>query len=132
MDPSKLPPTESSAIQHSRRAFFQCIVWKSLSHFPMDPKHLGWEMEEGTYTPTKSTKEVAPSELLEFIRCKCKAGCSSSLCSCKKHGLQCVFACKNCRGSCENYEVSKFISMTFSNIFLQVFTNEEEYQEDVE
>ena len=109
VDPSKLPPTESTACQHSLRVHFQCAVWKTLEHFPLDPKDFGWQIEEGKFTPIQSTKECAPSNLLQFIRCKCKSGCSSTLCSCKKHGLKCVFACKNCRGSCENSEVSKVI-----------------------
>ena len=43
---------------------------------------------------------------LQFVRCKCKADnrrFSISICSCGKHGLECVSSCGTCRGkSCEN------------------------------
>ena len=95
IDPSKLP----------LRAYFQCLVWKTLDPFPSDPCLWGWKLEDGLFTPIQSSNECAPADLLKFVRCKCKSGCTSNLCSCKKHGLTCVFACKNCRGDCENCEV---------------------------
>lgn len=106
IDPNKLPPTESAAHEHILRVYFQCLVWKSLKQFPSDPLQMGWKLEEGVYSPVLSKSECAPTDILNFIRCKCKAGCSSNLCSCKKHGLNCVLACTNCRGDCENGEVS--------------------------
>ena len=106
IDPSKLPPTESTAIEHTLRVYFQCLVWKTLQQFPSDPAAWGWNLDQGVYTPVMGSSTCAPDDLLQFIRCKCKSGCTSNLCSCKKHGLKCVFACKNCRGCCENGEVS--------------------------
>ena len=48
---------------------------------------------------------VAPDHILNVIRCKCKGNCSSTLCSCRKHGLQCVTACSNCHGTdCTNMQ----------------------------
>ena len=47
--------------------------------------------------------------MLNVIGCKCKNAtvtrkqCNSNLCSCRKHGLQCVAACLHCNGEdCEN------------------------------
>ena len=105
IDPSKLPPCGSSANQHTLRAYFQCMDWRNLDPFPSDPSSWGWKFESEMYSPIQSSKECAPVDLLQFVRCKCKTGCSSTLCSCKKHGLNCVFACKKCRGACENSEV---------------------------
>ena len=119
VDPSKLPPTESTAIQHIRRVHFQCCVWKSLSQFPCDPSLWGWKLESGVYSPIQTLSDCAPTDLLQFIRCKCKSGCTSNLCSCKKHGLKWVFACKNCRGCCENSEVNEHCFDLF--IFKLVF-----------
>ena len=116
VDPSKMPPTESAAIQHTLRVYYQCTVWKPLRDFSFDPCLWGWVIEEGVYTPLQSSQECAPSNLLQFIRCKCKNSCSSNLCSCKKHGLKCVFACKNCRGSCDNSEVDSIQFIYVSRI----------------
>lgn len=45
----------------------------------------------------------APDEILNIVRCNCsvttKTPCSSSRCSCVAHGLKCVPACGNCRGT---------------------------------
>ena len=80
------------------------MVWETLDEDGFDPLEWGWSAEDGLQ-PVKTDKPVAPSELLNFIRCKCKSGCTSKLCSCRKHGLVCVAACKNCRGDCKNAEV---------------------------
>ena len=106
LDPNKLPPTESACDEHSLRVYFQCLVWKLLEQFPADPVSFGWKLENGVYAPITSKMPCAPPDLLNFVRCKCKTGCTSNLCSCRKHGLSCVAACKNCRGDCENCEVS--------------------------
>ena len=39
----------------------------------------------------------APMKLMEIIRCNCKAGCSTGRCTCKKHGLQCSYAYRECK-----------------------------------
>ena len=108
IEPSKLPPTESSSAEHSLRAHFQCLVWKSLKQMPKDPTNFGWKDEDGAYIPITSKQICAPDDLLKFIRCKCKAGCISNLCSCKKHGLVCVPACKHCHSDCKNGQVSYY------------------------
>ena len=111
--PSKLPPTDDAAFQHCLRVYFQLMVWETLDQFFMDPIGWGWQKIDDSYTPVQNTIECAPDEILKFVRCGCKAGCSSANCSCKKHGLLCVAACKHCRGDCENSQVR--ICMTFLN-----------------
>ena len=107
VDPSKLPPTENVAMLHCQRAVFQTKVWEKLDNFWADPCDFGWSVIQGIYTPTKSSVTCAPEDLLKLIRCKCKGGCRSAICSCKKHGLMCAVSCKNCRGSCENSKVTQ-------------------------
>lgn len=53
--------------------------------------------------------DAAPDSLLKFVCCKCKLSskhpCSTNICSCHKHGLKCVTACKDCHGEgCNNSE----------------------------
>ena len=107
IDPNKLPPTDEAAYQHCLRAFYQTAVWKSLDPFCLEAGEWGWSHVDGFYSPVMNSVDCAPENLLKFVRCKCKAGCSSSLCSCRKHGLSCVPACKNCHGDCENCTVSE-------------------------
>ena len=52
---------------------------------------------------------AAHTDVLKFIRCKCKATgrnlSTHNLCSCRKNVLKCVMACGGCRGqSCGNGE----------------------------
>ena len=54
--------------------------------------------------------KVAPTDIFNVVRCKCRIDthgpCTSMLCSCRKHGLKCVAACKNCNGEvCENLDM---------------------------
>ena len=109
VDPCKLPPTESTAFEHSLRVHYQCLVWKHLDESHTDPANWGWKLQDGVYSPILTNSDCAPESFLQFIRCKCKSGCHSNLCSCRKHGLKCVFACKNCQGGCENGEVNIII-----------------------
>ena len=72
----------------------------------LDPLEWGWKLNENSLVPITTDLDPAPSHLLQFVRCKCKAEnrrCSTSICSCRKHGLKCVSSCGTCRGkSCEN------------------------------
>ena len=53
--------------------------------------------------PVKTDLPPASQELLQVIRCSCKTDCSSLRCTCKKHDIECSFACINCKGSeCAN------------------------------
>ena len=115
VDPSKLPPTSSLANQHSLRVYYQCAVWRLLDTECLDPMEWGWQKAGVEYVPIKTLKECAPSEVLNFIRCKCKTGCTSKLCSCKKHGVCCVLASSNCRGECEKGQVCLFFTSYIHN-----------------
>lgn len=74
----------------------------------MKEEEWGWKLSNGVYVPITSDMEPAPPELLDIIKCKCKLEsgrlpCSSLVCSCRKHGLPCISACKNCIGElCTN------------------------------
>jgi len=48
----------------------------------------------------------APSVTLHVIRCGCKSGCSSSLCSCHRNGLLCMSACRYYGFDCQNVDSS--------------------------
>jgi hypothetical protein len=67
----------------------------------------GWQLRDGVLTPVAMDNEVAADDMLQIVHCKCRIetrnSCSSLLCSCRKHGLQCVASCNNfCGVSCEN------------------------------
>ena len=106
--PENLPPTESTAINHSLRVHQQTIAWGTLAATTSNPLQWGWKEENGKLTPIQTDENVAPSELLKFIRCNCKSlnnMCSTNQCTCKRYGLKCVAACGKCRGeACESNE----------------------------
>jgi len=59
-------------------------------------------------TPVTTDLPAAPDDLLKVIHCKCRLlepgrTCLHQTCTCRKHGLPCVSACKHCNGeACEN------------------------------
>ena len=61
--------------------------------------------------PIHSTQQAAPTELLKTKRCACTTmtNCESSQCTCRKHGLECSTACKECSGvSCSNVAITTY------------------------
>ena len=109
IDPQKLPPTERAAHYHSLRVHLQVIIWKKLTSDDLDPKQWGWKLDGKVLSPIMTDINVAPENLLKFVRCKCKLSsknpCGTNMCSCRRNGLKCVTACEDCRGeSCNNAE----------------------------
>ena len=90
IEPPKLPPSNGASKQHCMRVYFQCLVWKTFHMSQLITVLVAGNLDSDIYTPITTVEECAPSDLLQFIRCGCKAGCTSNMCSCKKHGLRCV------------------------------------------
>lgn len=102
--PNVLPPTASAARYHSYRTYFQVQSWMCLNDNieEKDPQQWGWEKQQEMLLPMFTDKAVAPEELLKVVRCNCKSGCGTAMCSCRKHGLVCSIGCGACRGDCLN------------------------------
>ena len=105
--PEILPPTERTAHFHCLRVYLQVIQWKHLMAVGINPLQWGWKQVEDKFVPIMTDLEPAPPVILNIIRCKCKSlsqnQCGSDRCTCRKHGLKCVTACKECHGdSCQN------------------------------
>lgn len=101
VEPRVLPPTSAAAKYHSLRVYQQVQVW--LGHGQdVPPEQWGWKINEEKMVPFLTDKPPAPQELLQCIRCSCKTGCYSFRCTCRRNGLDCSFACSECRGVCSN------------------------------
>jgi hypothetical protein len=105
--PERLPPTESAARYHSYRVHLQTLQWKLLSTTEVNPRDWGWKEHEGKFIPVATDIDIAPADIMKVACCKCrvetKKPCGTQSCICRKYGLSCVTACKNCNGtSCEN------------------------------
>lgn len=62
-------------------------------------------MNEGVMYPIMTDLPPAPESILKVIKCGCKGTCSTARCTCKKNGVECSPACKNCKGtSCLNVQ----------------------------
>jgi hypothetical protein len=98
--PETMPPTSAAAKFHSLRTYHQVQAWKGNK---LNPLEWGWDVRDGIMIPRKTDLLPAPQALLELIRCKCKSGCHTMRCSCRKVGLDCSAVCGECRGvSCTN------------------------------
>lgn len=105
--PEKLPPTEGAAFKHIERAHLQAVRWKTLKSDAMDACLWGWKKQGDVLMPVMTDMPVAPDDILKVVRCKCKTGCRSTLCSCRKNSLPCVSSCETCRGeSCTNVDTT--------------------------
>ena len=103
VDPKVLPPTSAAAAFHSLRVYLQVQQWMGKDPVqPMNPENWGWCKQGRQLLPILTDKEPAPRNLLEMVRCNCKAGCSTRQCTCRKHELECSTGCGQCRGVCSN------------------------------
>ena len=93
-----LPPNDNCLLQHIKRASYQAATWKRATTSIIDtpsPTDHGWKIdEEGNIDVIWMTKKCAPDVLLTDCNCKCKTGCSTLRCSCKKANNQCNEMCQ--------------------------------------
>ena len=87
--------------------FKQSVQWKTLTCASLEPTEWGWKLVDGVYAPIDTDLPAGPQELLNVIHCRCspstESPCSTSKCSCRKHGLPCFADCINCYGTkCSN------------------------------
>ena len=102
----KLPPTLNSLVFHLQRANYQCYAWKKacnpLLNLP-GPVGNGWVKNGEVLNQEKTVRNAVPENIVELIRCKCKKGCKTNACGCRKEGLKCTDACLcNNTQECEN------------------------------
>ena len=111
----KILPTIDAIQQHLKRVYLQVQDWLHGDQVTMDPSEWGWmRKKDDTLVPVQMTQKPAPDDILELIFCGCAGNCDRMSCSCRKHGLPCNVACKNCEGSsCTNtdeYSVETLIA----------------------
>eukprot|EP00794_Sanderia_malayensis_P001903 gene1903-2161_t len=99
-----IPQTKDALHQHSLRAAYQAgYVWgqscEKVQALP-DPTFWGWKKIEGKFSPRWTTIEEVSKVLRELKHYKCKKGCSSGRCLCKRADLPCTELCR-CIGECE-------------------------------
>ena len=66
-----LPPTEKAAVQHSLHVHQQPVVWQTLNDVRLDSLYWGWKQDGACFTPIQTDSDVAPVEVIKFIRCNC-------------------------------------------------------------
>ncbi len=96
-----LPPTSDAFRENVLRCHMQVAIWKSaLEESPpkMDPIKYGWELDhQGILLPRPLPADAtfAPADILQLIRCNCKAsGCKTVVCSCSKLGCTIFCLCE--------------------------------------
>ena len=95
-----LPPTCDGLLKHIERANYQTAVWSRCLTAHMNvpsPIGNGWKLADGEIEIEWMTRPPAPESLLEYTDCKCKTGCLTNRCSCKKASLKCTELC-SCAG----------------------------------
>jgi len=103
-DPCRLPPCQSAAHNHLRRANYQAAIWRmcleSCPDVPSPHGH-GWIVPDSEVAIKWLDVSPAPTAVMECVSCKCQL-CADKRCSCKKNGLNCNGACKCMSENCSN------------------------------
>ena len=99
-----LPPNKDCLSKHVLRANYQAAIWKkgttAVINAPPVTNH-GWNIsQDGKIGVVWMENKCAPDELLKDCNCKCKKGCATLRCSCKKANNKCNDMCQ-CVG-CSN------------------------------
>jgi hypothetical protein len=110
-----LPPTLDAVLQKAKRAHYTACLWQCHLEncIQSDPEECGWEkISEKHYEPIMTSIGPAPEEVIHQSRCRCKTGCSTMRCPCRRRGKACSELCTPCEGdeaACENvYEAANF------------------------
>ena len=69
------------------------------------PIENGWQLENGVLVPEYTVLGDVPERVIELVSCRCRKGCKTNLCACRKVKLVCTDAC-GCddNDDCENKE----------------------------
>ena len=114
----KLPPTQSALQQVIVRSNYVAMIWKNSIYpnptEPSDPNGNGWVSTDGRYYPITTTQPIAPQFLVDLIKCSCKKGCASNMCTCRANGMNCTDMCANCSDDCHNQLEDTAVKVTES------------------
>ena len=99
-----LPPTCDGLVQHINRANFQTASWCQCLNAEVaipSPVGNGWTLTDAELEIVWMTRQPAPQSLLECVECKCKTGCTTMRCSCRKADLKCtdLCSCSDCQNT---------------------------------
>ena len=117
----KLPPTQDSLIQRTKRANYQTYIWRNALKAEPElpsPTWNGWHHENGTLCLTLLLNPPASFALLELTRYGYLKGYSKR-CKCKKISVACTQA-----GACSGHEECL-------NPFTATVSSEEDGDEDI-
>ena len=92
-----LPPTLDALILHLKRACYQTFIWKQACQPELNlpsPDGNGWYVNNGVLSPEYMVKPPVPESTIELVCCKCKKGCKTGACSCRKSNLSCTDVCQ--------------------------------------
>ena len=134
LKPELLPPTNTAADFHSYRVHLQVVEWDTFLTSGLDPALWGWTLSDSCYSPIKTTKDPAPSDVLSLISCNCKMSskspCSSNRCSCRKNGIWCMAACGHCHGDgCDNVK-SDYGNVELSSDISDDISDSSDFEDD--
>ena len=100
----QLPPTRASLVNHTKRANYQCYIWKHALEEDFvipSPDGQGWKLNGQILEIVWCNLAPAPEDVMQLICCRCQGACKTMRCSCLKSGLPCSEACQ-CSEECEN------------------------------
>ena len=89
---TKLPPT-AGYLEPIENVHVQGRVWPQATDMYQHLAHGYYQDDHGDMLPTTMNVPPAPQDILELLKCQCKAQKTIQMCSCQKHNLACTDLC---------------------------------------
>ena len=130
--------TEPNLFLHILCAHLQAIFTKSADQKAppkLDITKYGWEIKDSTPVPATSDQSPGPQELMDVVRCSCKAtakACGTECCSCHHAKISCTVYCAcACSDTCFNpFKIGEEDEDEVEEVEEDVEDNKETYQLD--
>ena len=103
----EMVPSEDALNRHWRRSCWVITVWGQC--YP-DLNGSGWKVSNGELSIDRDSDEKV-RQMVSLIRkgCRCKTGCNSSRCKCKRQGKMHQLSCPRCMNQKRKVKLSQLI-----------------------
>ena len=106
---NEIIPSTEALYRHWKRTCWVLDMWNKAdcNHMVLNPlTDFGWKVTEESLTfdwDSECNMEAVRQRVIQLLEgCKCKTGCTTSRCGCRKKGNQCSEGCEctNCSNTC--------------------------------
>ena len=110
VESEKLPPTPSALDFKIQRSDYISKIWTSADQprpILPSPEDFCWKLQDEMYEAIMTDQPV-PNAMVELSFCRCKTGCKTNRCKCRKNEMSCteMCYCEDCENDDDNENCS--------------------------